>query len=254
MFPDFSLIAFSNTELGLIALIFIWTGFVRSGLGFGGAALGLPLMLFIYNQPVFWLPIIGLHLLFFTSLTLRSRFNNVDWAYLKKSSIYIIPPALVGVFGLITLPNTWLVIFIYSVTLFYATIWFLNMNIKSNNEWLDKFLLTLGGYVAGTSLTGAPLMVAVYMRNVTAAQLRNTLFVLWFILVTIKMSTFKVMGIDIHVITALYLLPIAAIGHVIGLKSHELILKNDQQFKRIIGAVLIIISVLGLIQVDFQTL
>ena len=230
----------------------MWTGFVRSGLGFGGAALGLPLMLFIYNQPVYWLPIIGAHLLFFTSLTLRSRLNNVDWAYLKKSSIYIIPPALVGVFGLITLPNNWLIIFIYSVTLFYALTWFLNMKISSNNEWLDRFLLAIGGYVAGTSLTGAPLMVAVYMRNVAANQLRNTLFVLWFILVTIKMTTFKVLSVDIHLLTAIYLLPVAAIGHVIGIKTHELILKNDQQFKRIIGAVLIVISLLGLNQVNFQ--
>lgn len=242
---------FSNTELILIAVIFIWTGFVRSGLGFGGAALGLPLMLFIYDQPVYWLPIIGLHLLFFTSLTLRSRLNNVDWLYLKKSSIYIIPPALVGVLGLITLPNNWLVIFIYSVTLFYALIWFLNMNIRSNNIWLDRFLLAVGGYVAGTSLTGAPLMVAVYMRNVAPEQLRNTLFVLWFILVSIKMTTFKVLGVDIHLLTAIYLLPVAAIGHVVGIKTHELILKNDQQFKRIIGGVLIIISVLGLSQVNF---
>jgi len=245
-----SLINFTTTELVLIALIFIWTGFVRSGLGFGGAALGLPLMLFIYNQPIYWLPIIGSHLLFFTSLTLRSRLNNVDWVYLKKSSIYIIPPALVGVFGLINLPNNWLIIFIYSVTLFYAVIWFLNMNIRSNNEWLDRFLLAIGGYVAGTSLTGAPLMVAVFMRNVTAEQLRNTLFVLWFILVAIKMSTFKTLGIDIHLLTAIYLLPVAAIGHVIGLKMHTLILKNDQLFKRIIGGVLIVISVLGLTQVS----
>lgn len=150
---DSSLANFTTTELGLISLIFIWTGFVRSGLGFGGAALGLPLMLFIYNQPIYWLPIIGCHLLFFTSLTLRSRLNNVDWLYLKKSSIYIIPPALVGVFGLINLPNNWLIIFIYSVTLFYAVIWFLNLNIHSNNQWRDRFLLAVGGYVAGTSLT-----------------------------------------------------------------------------------------------------
>jgi uncharacterized membrane protein YfcA len=248
---DFHLANFSSIELGLVALIFLWTGFVRSGLGFGGAALGLPLMLFIYNQPVYWLPIIGSHLLFFTSLTLRSRLNNVDWVYLKKSSIYIIPPALIGVLGLITLPNNLLVIFIYSVTLFYAVIWFLNMNIRSNNKWFDRFLLAIGGYVAGTSLTGAPLMVAVYMRNVAAEQLRNTLFVLWFILVSIKMATFKTLGVDIHLLTALYLIPVAAIGHIIGLKTHNLILKNDQQFKRIIGAVLIIISVLGLTQVNF---
>ena len=249
--PTSSLTNFTVIEFGLISLIFIWTGFVRSGLGFGGAALGLPLMLFIYNQPIYWLPIIGAHLLFFTSLTLRSRINNVDWVYLKKSSIYIIPPALIGVFGLINLPNNWLIIFIYSVTLFYAVIWFMNMNIRSNNEWLDRFLLAVGGYVAGTSLTGAPLMVAVYMRNVSAAQLRNTLFVLWFILVTIKMSTFKALGVDIHILSAIYLLPIAAIGHIIGLKTHDVIIKNDQKFKRIIGAALIIISVLGLSQVDF---
>ena len=245
-----SLLEFDTTELVLIALIFVWTGFVRSGLGFGGAALGLPLMLFIYNQPIFWLPIIGSHLLFFTLLTLRSRLNDVDWAYLKKSSIYIIPPALVGVFGLINLPNNLLIIFIYSVTLFYAVTWFLNMNIRSSNIWLDKFLLAIGGYVAGTSLTGAPLMVAVYMRNVAADQLRNTLFVLWFILVSIKMSTFKALGIDLHLLTSVYLLPIAAIGHIVGLRMHDLILKNDKQFKRIIGAALIVISLLGLTQVS----
>lgn len=245
-----SLINFSYTEVTLIALIFTWTGFVRSGLGFGGAALGLPLMLFIYDKPIYWLPIIGWHLLFFTSLTLHSRLHNVDWAYLVKSSIYIIPPAIVGVLGLINLPNNFLIIFIYSVTLFYAVIWFLNMNIKSSNEWLDRFLLAVGGYIAGTSLTGSPLMVAVYMRNVAAHQLRNTLFLLWFVLVAIKMSTFKMLDVDIHLLTALYLLPVAAIGHVIGLKIHTLILQNDQIFKRIIGAVLIIISVLGLSQVS----
>ena len=74
---------FTPLELVLIGLVFIWTGFVRSGLGFGGAALGLPLMLFIYNQPVYWLPIIGCHLLFFTALTLRKRLNNVDWAFFR---------------------------------------------------------------------------------------------------------------------------------------------------------------------------
>jgi len=46
-----TLLNFSNQELFFTALVFIWTGFVRSGLGFGGAALGLPLMLFIYDQP-----------------------------------------------------------------------------------------------------------------------------------------------------------------------------------------------------------
>ena len=235
-----------TTQLLVVALIFIWTGFVRSGLGFGGAALGLPLMLFIDPDPLLWLPIIGFHLLFFSGLTLRTRINNVDWSYLKYSSIFIVPAALIGVFGLITLPLTWLLTFIYSVTLFYGIIWMMNWAIESHSPMLDRFLLLLGGYVAGTSLTGAPLMVAVYMRNVAREQLRNTLFVLWFMLVTIKMSAFAVLSIELNLLSALLLLPVAAIGHVLGLKSHDAILSNDEIFKRWLGAGLMLVSISGL--------
>jgi hypothetical protein len=100
--------------------------------------------------------------------------------------------------------------------------------------------------VAGTSLTGAPLMVAVFMRNVSREQLRNTLFVLWFTLVTIKMSAFAALGVELQTISALLLLPVAAIGHLIGLKTHEALMKNDQLFKRWIGAGLAVVSLLGL--------
>ena len=243
------LLHFDLTQTLLIGLIFLWTGFVRTGLGFGGAALGLPLMLFIDDQPLLWLPIIGSHLLFFSGLTLRTRLNNVDWGYLKRSAFYIIPAALVGVFGLLNLPNQWLLIFIYSITLFYACIWTLNWAIQSRHDWVDKFLLILGGYVAGTSLTGAPLMVAVYMRNVAKHRLRDTLFVLWFILVAIKMTTFAAVGVDLHLTVALMLLPVAAIGHVLGLKAHEAITRNDHRFKRWIGSGLMVVSGLGLWQI-----
>jgi uncharacterized membrane protein YfcA len=240
------LLHFGLTQTALIGLIFLWTGFVRTGLGFGGAALGLPLMLFVDNQPLLWLPIIGSHLLFFSGLTLGTRLNNVDWRYLQRSALFIIPAALVGVFGLLNLPNQWLLVFIYSITLFYAFIWTINWSIHSHSPWVDKLLLILGGYIAGTSLTGAPLMVAVYMRNVAKGQLRNTLFVLWFILVAIKMTTFAVVGVDLHLLTALTLLPVAAIGHVAGLKAHDAILRNDQRFKRVMGAGLMVVSILGL--------
>ena len=113
---------------------------------------------------------------------------------------------------------------------------------------MDKLLLTIGGYVAGTSLTGAPLIVAVYMRNVSKSQLRDTLFVLWFTLVSIKMMTFIALDIPLHFTTALILLPVATIGHIIGLRTHDLILKNDKVFKRIIGGVLIVICILGFLQ------
>jgi len=240
------LLLFDQTQTMLIALIFIWTGFVRTGLGFGGAALGLPLMLFIDDQPLFWLPIIGAHLLFFSGITLSSRLDNIDWRYLQRSSYYIIPAALVGVVGLLNLPNHWLLTFIYAVTLFYAIIWAFNLAIESRGKWVDRILLLLGGYVAGTSLTGAPLMVAVYMRNVAKEQLRNTLFVLWFILVAIKMATFTFVGVNLHLREALLLLPVAAIGHYIGLKTHEGIIRNDRLFKRWIGGGLLVVSSLGL--------
>jgi uncharacterized membrane protein YfcA len=243
MFPDFSLL-----EIVLTGLLFMWAGFVRSGLGFGGAALGLPFMLMINDQPVYWLPIIGLHLLFFSALTLRTRLHNVNWGYLKTSLYYILPPALIGVFGLLNLPNLWVVTFIYSVTLFYAVMWLFNKSIHSDNAWVDKLLLIFGGYIAGTSLTGAPLMVAVYVRNVVQDQLRNTLFVLWFILVSIKMSTFAALGVELNVLTSLVLLPVATVGHVIGLKTHDMILRNDVVFKRFIGGMLVVVSGLALWQ------
>ncbi len=246
-FLQSQLFEFSSTQMILTALIFIWSGFVRSGLGFGGAALGLPLMLMVYDRPIFWLPIIGTHLLIFTSLTLLTRIRNVDWGYLKKSSIYIFPAKLAGVFGLLNLPNQWLVIIIYCITLFYSVLWMFKLTISSKSGWSDKLLLVIGGYVSGTSLTGAPLIVAVFMNHVARAKLRNTLFVLWIVLVIIKLSTFAAFSIDLQFASTLILVPIVAIGHVIGLKTHEYLLTNDEGFKRVLGVVLMTICILGLL-------
>lgn len=237
---------FTQQQMAITGLLFIWAGFVRTGLGFGGAALGLPLMLFVHNDPRVWLPIISVHLLFFSGLTLSTRLHNVDWRYLRYSSVYIIPPAIIGVFGLLNLPILWLNVFIYGITLFYGLLWLFNRAIQSGQAWMDKVLLMIGGYVAGTSLTGAPLMVAVYMRNVSKEQLRDTLFVLWFILVSIKMATFIAFSANLHFMMALMLLPVAAIGHVLGLKAHNAIMRNDLFFKGWIGGGLVIVSALAL--------
>ncbi len=241
MFPDFT-----TGQILLTAVIFVWSGFVRTGLGFGGAALALPVLLFINPDPLLWLPMIGAHLLFFSGITLRTRLHNVDWTFLKRAARFVIPAAIVGVLGLLNLPTLWVLIFIYGVSMFYSVIWMLNRAIHSHNRWVDRFLLIVGGYIAGTTLSGAPLMVAVFMRNVRREQLRDTLFVLWFILVVIKMSTFVTFGVNLNLLTALALLPVAGIGHVIGLKVHEAILRNDQQFKPWIGAGLFVVSALGL--------
>ena len=84
------------------------------------------------------------------------------------------------------------------------------------------------------------------MRNVKAKLLRNTLFVLWFIIVIIKMSAFVLVGIELNIFVALGLLPAGAIGHIIGLKAHAFILQNDGLFKRMTGGVLVVVSCLGL--------
>jgi hypothetical protein len=157
-----------------------------------------------------------------------------------------VPAAIVGVLGLVSLPNQWMVLFIYSVTLFYAVIWVMNWAILSRSDGFDKVLLVIGGYVAGTSLTGAPFIVAVYLRHVARELLRNTLFVLWFVLVSIKMGTFAALGVDLRLLDALALLPVAAVGHVLGLKAHDWLMRDDRRFKRVIGGVLIVISSLGL--------
>jgi len=251
--PQMLLFDLTHSETLVVCLLFVWTGFVRTGLGFGGAALGLPLMLFVRPDLLLWLPVIGTHLLFFSGLTLSRRLHHVDWAYLRHALWFIIPPALIGVFGLVNFPALWLNLFIYAITLFYGIIWVLNRAIKSQQKWVDKLLLIVGGYVAGLSLTGAPLMVAVFMRNVNRERLRNTLFVLWFTIVTIKMTTFIALSVNLHFIEALSLIPVAAIGHFIGLKAHNKIIQNDQLFKQWVGAGLVVVSVLGLFKLYQST-
>jgi uncharacterized membrane protein YfcA len=94
-------------------------------------------------------------------------------------------------------------------------------------------------------------MVAVFAKNVHKGQLRNTLFVLWFILVSVKMIAFIMLDVNLNAPTSIVLIPFAAIGHVIGLKLHNVIIQNDQTFKRFVGGMLIAVSSLGLWNVAF---
>lgn len=246
LFGSILLFEFNWIQLVSTILIFIWSGFVRSGLGFGGAALTLPLLLLIYDQPLFWLPMIGTHLLVFTLSTMYSRLGNVDWECLKKNIVFILPTKMIGVFGLLSLPNDWLIVIVYAITLIYASLWVLNLSIQSEKGWTDKLLLAIGGYFSGTTLTGAPLIVAVLMHQVKVEKLRDTLFILWIILVTIKMSTLAAFGVKLHFGSAILLIPAAGIGHYIGLKAHDYLLRNDQRFKRLLGCTLVLICAIGL--------
>ena len=240
---------FTSFEIIFISLIFVWIGFVRTGLGFGGAVLGLPLLMLVGGSPIDWLPIIGIHLLFFSGIALARSLNAIDWSYLKRSLPWILPAKIIGVIGLISLPPIVMTLIVYSITSFYALTWMLNYNIASREGWVSRLLLILGGYISGTSLNGAPLLVAVYMQNIDVKRLRNTLFVLWFLLVTIKMSAFLIVDVYINWQFSLMLIPVAALGHFVGLKVHDRIIENDKQFKRWMGSVLILICIAGLSKV-----
>ena len=238
---------FSIGQLVAIVLIFIWTGFVRSGIGFGGAALGLPLLLLVDDKPLVFLPVIGTHLLFFTALTLASRIQNVNWPVVGRVMTVIILPKIAGLVGLFSFPNYWLVMAVFSITLFYGFTWLINYTIKSQSKTVDMVLLMLGGYVSGTSLIGAPLIAAVVARYVTRIQLRETLFVLWIILVTFKMGAFIAYDVALQWQLSLFLLPFVGVGHYIGLKAHDYLVTTDSTtFHRFLGASLIVVSLAGL--------
>nr|WP_289134471.1 sulfite exporter TauE/SafE family protein [uncultured Halomonas sp.] len=245
----------------LIGLIFAWSGFVRTSLGFGGAVLALPFLLLVVNEPLVFLPIIAIHLLIFSSWIAWNGHrqlqqagssaavqSNIDWGYLGKALKIMIVPKLVGVVGLLPLPANVMTSIIFGIVIIYAIGYVLNKPFRSNNKYVDYVLLGLGGYVSGTSLIGAPLIVSVFATHVAKEQLRDTMFVLWFILVVIKMVSFVIAGVDLQLIHQLWLLPCAFIGHLLGEKAHRYLLNADTGlFFRVLGAVLIVVSVVGLI-------
>ncbi|WP_136068640.1 sulfite exporter TauE/SafE family protein [Modicisalibacter radicis] len=248
-------------QYALIGSIFAWSGFVRSSLGFGGAVLALPFLLLVVDEPLTFLPIIAIHLLIFSSwiawqghrqvrATSRSTSpeSNIDWRYLFKALKIMIVPKLIGVVGLLTLPGNIMTTVIFVIVIVYGASYALNKPFRSQSKTLDCVLLALGGYVSGTSLIGAPLIVSVFASHVAKHQLRDTLFVLWFILVVIKMVSFVIAGVDLQLIHQLWLLPCALVGHLLGDRVHRYMLSADASvFFRVLGVVLILVSVVGLI-------
>ncbi|SFR53405.1 hypothetical protein SAMN05216203_1210 [Marinobacter daqiaonensis] len=247
----------------LIALIFVWSGFVRSGLGFGGAVLSLPFLLLVHNAPLVYLPIISIHLLVFSSLTIwlnnrRGRGadassglldGTVDWRYLRYLLTVMIVPKLIGVFGLITLPSAVLSGIIFVIVAMYSLSYILNRPFRSGSRTVDIVFLMAGGYISGTSLIGAPLIMAVAAQHLRREQLRDTLFALWFILVAIKLAAFVWADVDLQLIHHLWLLPCAAVGHVLGLKAHQYLLRAETPvFFRVLGSLLLTVSLVGLVQ------
>ena len=266
--------ALSTTQLVLIGLIFVWSGIVRSGLGFGGAVLSLPFFLLVADDPLLFLPPIAIHLLVFSGwITWQGHrraqqarrehasktangietgqvpqvTSNVDWGFLKRALKIMIVPKIIGVIGLLTIEPRLMTVIIFSIVLVYAIGYVINRPVRSQHPWVERGLLMLGGYVSGTSLTGAPLIISIFARHVAKHQLRDTLFVLWFILVTIKMISFVAAGVDLQLKAQLWAFPCALVGHLIGQRLHQrLVAAETPQFFRLLGLALIVISLVGL--------
>jgi hypothetical protein len=73
---------------------------------------------------------------------------------------------------------------------------------------------------------------------------------IWCVLVAIKLGAFILAKVDIQLIGALWLLPFAGIGHVIGHHLHSRLLEKDSRsFYKLLGWVLLATSFVGLAQV-----
>ena len=252
----------SALQLVLIGITFIWSGFVRSGLGFGGAVLSLPFLLMIDNRPLVYLPIISVHLLVFASITVWQNNrttsarevrpkgeSTIEWGYLRYALMIMIVPKLIGVFGLILLPNTLMSSIIFCMVSLYSLTYILNRPFRSQNKALDIVFLVLGGYASGTSLIGAPLIIAVFANHIDKHKIRDTLFALWLIFVGIKLAAFIYADVDLQLLHHLWLLPCATIGHILGLRFHDQMLEAETPlFFRILGFALLTVSLTGLLQ------
>ncbi len=234
-------------QLFAVGLCFLWSGFVRSGLGFGGAALTLPLLLMIENDPLFFLPAICWQLLIFSLLTISTRWRHINWKYLGHLCLILFVPYVAGLIGLLKLSGSVVSTFVYTVTLIYGFMYMLNRAMKSGSRWMDAICIMGGGYASGVSMVGAPLIIAYSTRRLAPEQLRDTLFTMWLILVIGKLSAFSVANVDLQWQLTLITLPLVSLGHWLGLWAHRRLVSGDpKHFHQVIGFGLVAVSILGL--------
>ncbi|MEM9603085.1 MAG: TSUP family transporter [Pseudomonadota bacterium] len=245
----------------LVALIFVWSGFVRSGLGFGGAALALPFLLLVHPEPVLFLPLLAVHLLIFSLWITHGRHrvaawrgtgqatthSQIDWRFLGYALAIMAVPKFIGIVGLLTLPGETVSLVICAIIAVYAVGYITNKPFASRHWSTDVVFLAIGGYASGISLIGAPLIAAVFASHVAREALRDTLFVTWFVVTGLKVIALMLAGVDMQWVHHLWLLPCVTAGHILGMRIHDWLQTGDAtQFNRVLGTALLSVSALGI--------
>lgn len=239
---------FTILSVCVLIIAFLWSGFVRAGFGFGGAGLMYPIAFLVVDSVLFIVPIVGFQLLVFSGVTLAmGGYKTVDWKTTAILLLVIMPPTLLGVFGLLELPEFWVLMGVYAILIIYSLGYIFNIKSAKPNPWLNAPALLIGGYVSGLSLSGAPIIAAVALQYLKKEQARASMYVVWFVLVVVKMATLYAYDVDLQLQHQLWLLPIAAVGHVMGLRLHDYLLTvQNQNFYRWMGIALLSLSIIGL--------
>ncbi len=221
----------------VLIIAFWWSGFVRAGIGFGGAGLMYPVALLAVDSMLFLVPIVCVQLLIFSTATLIKDHHLIDWKTIGKLFAMIFPTFMIGVFGLITLPGDWVLYTVYAVIIYYSLSYIFNFNTAKLGRWLDYPVLFAGGYVSGLSLSGAPLIAAVAIKRLQKNSVRASLFVLWTVLVIVKLTTLYVYEVDLQLRHQVWLLPCALVGHLMGMRVHDKLMQVEGPvFYRWLGA------------------
>jgi hypothetical protein len=249
----------SSLQLTLLFFFFIWSGFVRTGFGFGANTLLLPLALLIVPNPLIIVPVVALQSFCFGGFEVAHNFQKIAWREIGKMSLVLVPTFAAGVYGLINFPAKTLTLMVYGVTIFYALLYIRHgekdeRKIVSSKrhqiffgEILDFGSLVLGGYVSGISMIGGPMIVAVAAKKIPRALLKNTLLMLWVFTGFFKTSAFLLAGVSLQWTLQTVTLPAVALGHFLGLKFHDRIAQSPQ-FYRWIGVMLLAVCVAGIWQ------
>ena len=142
----------------------------------------------------------SIHLLLFAPLTILlskqkaadaegnpvTDIHRINWRFVRFALTIMFIPKLAGVIGLIVLPTDLMNSIIFLLIAGYSMTYILGRPLQSSSQTLDIVFLIIGAYISGTSLVGGPMVIAVALRHIKPYEFRDTLFVIWTVLVSIK--------------------------------------------------------------------